>query len=278
MDARGGFVGLANYQKYIGSGAFLTSLGHSLWVALATSLLVIPLAFGYAWALCRSCMPGRGFFKAAVYLPLLIPGILKAIALIYLFGNQGWLKSWLFGGSIYGPLGVVSASVMWTFPHAVLIIVVALAHADRRLYQAAQVLQANAWRSFWHVTWPTCRYGVVTAFLSVFVMVFTDFGIAKVIGGNYNLLATDIYKEVVGLQNFEMVRWCLWCCCCRRWLVFALERHVAGPAVAAAQQVVRCRCRCEPHAARDRACLRVLLAGGRRHRSGAGAWRSSRRW
>ena len=46
---------------------------------------------------------------AAVYVPLLIPGILKAIALIYLFGNQGWLKAWLFGGSIYGPAGVVAA-------------------------------------------------------------------------------------------------------------------------------------------------------------------------
>ena len=254
MDARGGFVGLANYQKYIGSGAFLTSLGHSLWVALATSLLVIPLAFGYAWALCRSCMPGRGFFKAAVYLPLLIPGILKAIALIYLFGNQGWLKSWLFGGSIYGPLGVVSASVMWTFPHAVLIIVVALAHADRRLYQAAQVLQASAWRTFWHVTWPTCRYGVVTAFLSVFVMVFTDFGIAKVIGGSYNLLATDIYKEVVGLQNFETGAVVSVVLLLPALLVFALERHVAG------QQSQRLSGRSlplqvRPRAARDRACF-----------------------
>ncbi|MGE0314160.1 MAG: putative 2-aminoethylphosphonate ABC transporter permease subunit [Lautropia sp.] len=254
MDSRDGFVGLANYQKYFASGAFLTSLGHSLWVALATSLLVITLAFGYAWALCRSCMPGRGFFRAMVYVPLLIPGILKAIALIYLFGNQGWLKSWLFGGSIYGPLGVVSASVMWTFPHAVLIIVVSLAHADRRLYQAAQVLQASGWRTFWHVTWPACRYGVVTAFLSVFVMVFTDFGIAKVIGGSYNLLATDIYKEVVGLQNFETGAVVSVVLLLPAVLVFALERHVAG------KQSQRLSGRSlplqvRPSAVRDRACF-----------------------
>jgi iron(III) transport system permease protein len=182
-------------------------------------------------------MPGRsaaaacrasGFFKAAVYVPLLIPGMLKAIALIYLFGNQGLLKSWLAGGSIYGPVGVVAASVMWTFPHAVLIILVSLLNADRRLYQAAEILHAGPLRSFWHVTWPACRYGVITAALSVFVMVFTDFGIAKVIGGNYGLLATDIYKEVVGLQNFEMGAVISVVLLLPALVVFALERHVAG--------------------------------------------------
>ena len=228
LDAQGAWVGLANYQKYVESGSFLGSLGHSAWVATATSLLTIPMAFFYAYALSRSCMPGQGFFRAAVYIPLLIPGILKAIALIYLFGNQGLFKSWLMGGSIYGPMGVVAASVMWTFPHAVLIILVSLLNADRRLYQAAEVLQANAWRTFLHVTWPACRYGVVTAFLSVFVMVFTDFGIAKVIGGNYNLLATDIYKEVVGLQNFEMGAVISVVLLLPALAVFALERYVAG--------------------------------------------------
>lgn len=228
LNPSGSWVGLDNYRKYIESGAFLTSLGHSLWVATATAVLAVALAFGYAWALSRSCMPGRSFFKAVVYVPLLIPGLLKAIALIYLFGNQGWLKAWMMGGSIYGATGVVAASVMWTFPHAVLIILVSLVNADRRLYQAAEVLQAGAWRTFWHVTWPACRYGVVTAFLSVFVMVFTDFGIAKVIAGNYNLLATDIYKEVVGLQNFEMGAVVSVLLLLPALLLFALERQVAG--------------------------------------------------
>ena len=171
--------GTGTHQKYVQSGAFRVSLGHSVVVATATCALVTPMAFAYAYARARSCMPGKGFFKAAAYVPLLIPGILKAIVLICLFGNQGLLKSWLFGGSAYGPLGMVAALVMWTFPRAVLIIVVPLVNADQRLYQAAEVLQASPWRSFVHVTWPACRYGVITDALSVFVMVFTDFGIAK---------------------------------------------------------------------------------------------------
>lgn len=227
-DANGAFAGLANYRRYVESPAFLRSLGHSAWVAFATAALVVPMAFAYAYALCRSRMPGRSFFRAAVYVPLLIPGMLKAIALIYLFGNQGWLKPWLMGASIYGPIGVIAASVMWTFPHAVLVVMVSLAHADRRLYQAAEVLHASPWRTFVHVTWPACRYGVIAAFLSVFVMVFTDFGIAKVIGGNYALLATDIYKEVVGQQNFAMGAVISVVLLLPALVVFVLERRVAA--------------------------------------------------
>jgi iron(III) transport system permease protein len=259
LDASGAWVGLANYRKYVESGAFMGSLGHSVWVATATCLLVIPTSFAYAWALSRSCMPGKGFFKAAVYVPLLIPGILKAIALIYLFGNQGLLKPWMPGGTIYGPAGVVAASVMWTFPHAVLIILVSLLNADRRLYQAAEILHASRWRSFWHVTWPACRYGVITAALSVFVMVFTDFGIAKVIGGNYGLLATDIYKEVVGLQNFEMGAVISVVLLLPALVVFALERHVAGKQ--GAQLTGRSLpLQLKPQPARDWACFTFCAA------------------
>lgn len=203
-DASGVFVGLSNYQKYFDSPLLFDSLINSFFVSFATGVIVIPLAFLYAYGLSRTCMKWKRAFQAGLFLPLLIPGLLKAIALIYLFGNQGLFKEALFGASIYGAVGVITASVLWTFPHAVLIIMVSLFNADRRLYHAAEVLKTSELRTFLTVTWPACRYGLITAFLAVFVMVFTDFGIAKVIGGNLNLLATDIYKEVVGQQNFEM--------------------------------------------------------------------------
>lgn len=203
-NSEGAFVGLANYQKYFDSPALVESFFNSFFVAGITGAVVIPIAFLYAYGLHRTCMKWKQVFHIGIFLPLLIPGLLKAIALIYLFGNQGIFKSLLLGGSVYGALGVITASVLWTFPHAVLIISASLINSDRRLYQASEVLYATQIRTFLTVTWPACRYGLVTAFLAVFVMVFTDFGIAKVIGGDMNLLATDIYKEVVGQQNFEM--------------------------------------------------------------------------
>lgn len=227
-NAQGAYVGLQNYQKYFDTPALLDSFFNSFFVSLATVGIVIPLAFLYSYGLTRTCVRWRGFFRSAVFIPLLMPGLLKAIALTYLFGNQGIFKAALFGNSIYGPIGVVTASVLWTFPHAVLIVGVSLINSDRRLYQAAEILRASPLRTFSSVTWPACRYGVITAALAVFVMVFTDFGIAKVIGGNMGLLATDIYKEVVGQQNFEMGAVISMVLLVPAAVVFVLERLSAG--------------------------------------------------
>ena len=59
-------------------------------------------------------------------------------------------------------------------------------------------------RVFFTVTLPGAKYGLISAALVVFTLVITDFGIAKVIGGNFNVLATDVYKQVIGQQNFSM--------------------------------------------------------------------------
>jgi len=65
-------------------------------------------------------------------------------------------------------------------------------------------LRAGRWKTFWTVTLPGARYGLVSAAFVVFNLVITDFGLPKVIGGQYNMLAVDIYKQVIGQQNFEM--------------------------------------------------------------------------
>jgi iron(III) transport system permease protein len=231
-NADGVYVGLQNYLTYFGTSALFDSFLNSLLVSLVTATIVVPMAFAYAYGLLRTCMPFKSFFRGVALIPLLIPGVLKAIALVYLFGNQGLLREWLFGHPLYGPIGIVGASVIWTFPFAVLIMLTALQHVDQRLYHAAAVLKTSAWRTFLHVTWPSCRYGVTTAFLVVTVSVFTDFGIAKVIGGDFRVLATDIYKEVVGQQNFEMGAVISVMLLIPAILVFLLERRVASKQVA----------------------------------------------
>ena len=137
-------------------------------------------------------------------MPILAPSLLPAISLIYLFGNQGLFKDWLFGHPIYGALGIVIAQVFYCFPHALMILVTALAMADGRLYEAAEVLGASRRRVFFTVTLPAAKYGIISAGFVIFTLVITDFGIAKVIGGRLNVLATDVYKQVIGQQNFAM--------------------------------------------------------------------------
>ena len=204
QDMDGEYVGLENFRIYFDTPALFASITNSLSVAISATLIVLGIAFVYAYALTRTRMPLRWFFRGVALIPILAPSLLAAISLIYWFGNQGVLKSWLGGGSIYGPLGIIIGSCFWVFPHALMILLTALSTADARLYEAAEALRTPKWRVFWTVTLPGAKYGILSAGFVVFTLVITDFGVPKVIGGRYNVLATDVYKQVVGQQNFEM--------------------------------------------------------------------------
>ncbi|MEW9808011.1 putative 2-aminoethylphosphonate ABC transporter permease subunit [Mesorhizobium sp. ZMM04-5] len=196
--------GLGNFIAYFSTPALAQSIANSVLMGVVSTVLVIGIAFGLAYALNRSCMPFKGFFRLITTIPILVPSLLPGIALVYLFGNQGLLKGLMMGHSIYGPIGIVIGSVFFTLPHALLIISTALSVADQRHYEAAQSLRSSPWRTFWTVTVPGARYGIISAAFVVFTLVITDFGLPKVIGGQYNVLAVDIYKQVIGQQNFEM--------------------------------------------------------------------------
>ncbi|MGE3540949.1 MAG: putative 2-aminoethylphosphonate ABC transporter permease subunit [Candidatus Tectimicrobiota bacterium] len=205
VQARDGtFVGLANFTRYFATPTLSAALTNSLWLASVSTVLCVLLAFLCAYGLTRTCMAGRRSFMFVTQLPLLMPSLLPAISLVYLFGRQGLLTPLVGGVSIYGPLGLVLGEVFWTLPHALLIVHTALSLADARLYEAAEALGAGPWKIFWTVTLPGARYGLVSAATVVFTLVMTDFGVPKVLGGSYHVLATEIYKQVIGQQNFEM--------------------------------------------------------------------------
>ena len=203
-DRQGGFVGLQNFAEYFSTPALFYSLWNSLFVASITTAIGVTLAFLFAYALTRTCMPLARVFRAASQIPILAPSLLPGISLVYLFGNQGMLKELLFGASIYGPIGIIIGEVFYTFPHALMILITALSLTDARLYAAAESLGASRIRTFFTVTLPGAKYGLISAIFVVFTLTITDFGVPKVIGGQFNVLATDIYKQVIGQQNFEM--------------------------------------------------------------------------
>ncbi len=85
-----------------------------------------------------------------------------------------------------------------------MIIKTSLRTSDARLYEAAQALNTSPIKTFFIVTLPGAKYGLISAIIVVFTLVVCDFCVPKVIGGSYNILATDIFKQVVGQQNFSM--------------------------------------------------------------------------
>ncbi|WP_339715715.1 putative 2-aminoethylphosphonate ABC transporter permease subunit [uncultured Sneathiella sp.] len=225
-------VGLSNFTTYFSTPSLFQSIGNSVFISVVSTIVTVSLAFAFAYALSRSCMRFKGVFRLIAMAPILVPSLLPGIALVYLFGNQGMLKELMMGESIYGPYGIVLGSVFFTFPHAMIIITTALAISDARLYEAAVSLRASAWKTFWTVTIPGARYGLISAAFVVFNLVITDFGLPKVIGGQYNMLAVDIYKQVIGQQNFEMGAVVSVVLLMPAFLAFAVDRQVQKKQVA----------------------------------------------
>ncbi|WP_162064036.1 putative 2-aminoethylphosphonate ABC transporter permease subunit [Vibrio taketomensis] len=204
QNSSGEFVGFANFSNYFASNSLWVSVGNTFAVGVLVTAVVGLLAFGYAYALTRSCMPAKGLFQILGTAPILAPSLLPAISLIFLFGNQGIAKQALGEHSVYGVIGIALGLIFWTFPHALMILTTSLRTSDARLYEAARALKTSPIKTFFIVTLPAAKYGLISTLIVVFTLVITDFGVPKVIGGSYNVLATDIFKQVVGQQNFAM--------------------------------------------------------------------------
>jgi iron(III) transport system permease protein len=201
--ADGGFT-VANYRGYLRSPGLIVSLTNTALLGAATVALTVPLAFLFAYGIERTRMPLRGFSGIVGSIPLLAPSLLPAIALVYLFGHQGILTPAFGGRTVYGFPGLLIAETIATFPHALIILRTALSAADGRLYEQAVILGASRPRTFFALTLPGARHAIISASFVVFSLAIADVGAPKVVGGDFDVLALDIYKQVLGLQNFNL--------------------------------------------------------------------------
>ena len=259
VDGReGDFVGLANFATYMASPGFARSVGNTLSFALLTTLITVPLAFGFAFAMQRACLPGRTLWRNIALIPILAPSLLPALSFLYLFGNQGWLNfmlAWFGLQSIYGLPGMVMSMTFASLPHAVMILMAALALSDARLYEAAESMGTSEVRKFVTITLPGAKYGLISATLVVFTMAVSEFGVPKVIGGNANVLALDIYKQVVGQQNFSIGAVVAVLLLIPALLAFAIDRVIQG------RQKALLSARSVPYAPRPSRLRDALLLG-----------------
>lgn len=210
--AKNEFVGIENFKEYFRTPALMSSLYNSFFVATVATIIAFILAFIFAYGIERTNIKYKKLFRTIGLLPLFAPTMTHGIALIYLFGNKGIITTGFFGKvnqvafrfPVYGKWGVIFAEIIYVFPAIFLMISIAFKMSDHRLYEAAEVFGVNKFKRFISITLPSIKYSVVSALFASFTMVFTDFGAPKVLGGNYNLLSTDIYKYVIGQQNIAM--------------------------------------------------------------------------
>jgi iron(III) transport system permease protein len=203
---REGVLTLKNYASYFSTPRMFRSLTNSLYVSIVTMVITTFLAFFFAYGLTRTTIPGKGLFYTVSTFPLIAPSIIQGLALILLFGRNGLVTRYVLhtDWNIYGATGIIAAECLYCFPNALFILYTTLSAVDTRLDEAAQSLGASALKTFYKVTLPSAKYGIASAAALSFNLTITDFGVPVVIGGNYSVLATDIYQQVIGMQRFDL--------------------------------------------------------------------------
>jgi iron(III) transport system permease protein len=196
---------LRNYIEYFGKARIRRSFYNSFYVAGITTGITTAAAFFVAYAMTRTTIRGKAFYKAVSSLPLMAPSVVQALALISLFGRNGLITN-IMGGKwdIYGATGIIISEIFYCFPYALLILITTLSAVDTRLNEAAESLGAKPLTVFWKITVPSARYGIFSAAALCFNLTITDFGNPIVIGGDYSVLATEIYTQVEGMQRFDL--------------------------------------------------------------------------
>ncbi len=197
---------LANFHKYFTTSYTLNALWHSLYVSAATTIIVTVVVFFFAYAMTRTTIHGKTFFRNIIMMPLVAPSIIQALALIYLLGRNGLITAHLLkiDWNIYGSTGIIVSEVLYCMPHAFVILFTTLSAVDIRLDEAAESLGATPFKVFTKITLPSAKYGILSSAALTFNLTITDFGNPVVIGGNYNVLATEIYAQVTNLYRFDL--------------------------------------------------------------------------
>ncbi|MDR2586927.1 MAG: ABC transporter permease subunit [Coriobacteriales bacterium] len=187
----------------VSSPRFIMALGHSVLASAVASVISIALASALAWCITRSGIRLKRFWIVLFTLPMLIPSISHGMGLIVLFGANGVITNLLhLQGNIYGFVGIVVGSVLYSFPVAFLMISDVLRYEDSTPYEAAAVLGIPPLKRFLAITVPYMRKPMIAAVFTVFTLIITDYGVPLMVGGQYITLPVMMYQDVIGLLDF----------------------------------------------------------------------------
>lgn len=197
-------VDFSNFGAIVGSVQFKSALTNSIVVTLCSTIISVLIAYVLAYAINRSNIKHKALLTVLLTIPMLIPSISHGIGLINLFGTNG-LVNRLLGTSIsiYGFSGIVVGSVMYSFPVAFLMLSDAFKYVDNSMYETSQVLGLNNFQTFRKVTFYYLKKPILSVLFAVFTMIFTDYGVPLAIGARYETLPVFLYREVIGLLDFN---------------------------------------------------------------------------
>lgn len=181
---------------------------NSLFLAVLVGFSTTVLGLAFALVATRSGFKYSKLLRALTVLPIITPPFVIGLAIILLFGLSGTITQFvaeLFGAQptrwIYGLPGIYIAQMLSFTPIAFLVLIGVVEGVSPSMEEAAQTLRASKWQTFKTVSLPLMRPGLANAFLLGFIESMADFGNPLVLGGNFDVLSTEIFFAIVGAQN-----------------------------------------------------------------------------
>lgn len=188
------------------SGLFLKNgrlLCNSLFVALLSASGAMVLATAVALKVHFTGKKAKGLLMGLLIMTMVSPPFVSALAYIQLFGRRGLITHRLLGLSInpYGWGGIVSMQSLSFVPLNALLLMGVLSKVDQSLIHASRDLGAGPSDTLWRVILPLIRPAMLVCFLLSFIRSLSDFGTPMIIGGRFNVLAPEIYLQIIGYSN-----------------------------------------------------------------------------
>ncbi|CAN5149659.1 sugar ABC transporter permease [soil metagenome] len=210
------FAGLGNYQTLAGDDLFRTAVGNTAVFVAAFTTLVTVLAISVA-VLLNGRIRGRGFFRSAIFFPVLLSPVVVALVWNWILDtNVGLLNAalqaiglspqpWLLDGDL-AMIVIIAVGVWIHVGFYALIVLAGLQGVDQSVYEAAEVDGASPWQRFWSVTLPLIRPTVMVVLILSVIAGFQAFDYIFVLTGGGPTFSTTLWVQFIYRTGFDQFR------------------------------------------------------------------------
>jgi sulfate transport system permease protein len=157
-----------------------------------------------AWAIAKFDFPGKNILTTLIDLPFAISPVISGMVYVLVFGAQGWFGPWLFAHDIkiiFAVPGIVLATTFVTFPFVARELIPLMQSQGRSEEEAARTLGARGWQTFWRVTLPNIKWGLLYGVILCNARAMGEFGAVSVVSGHIRGVTNTMPLHIQALYD-----------------------------------------------------------------------------